>query len=229
MRNRAHDDASTLHYSGRESSFGICQITCTGKENWIHDCKILRRVYYCHNCLTNDIVGISCCKKHFSHHTCVYVMYCIHVALNSTHTTTTITTDSTVTTAASPTVQGADNHDHSNCTNENIHTSNSDSMPGIVAGAVGGFATLLIVAALLIGYLMYNCCCHRLQSTVREPHSNVMSESEPPPYQPPVAMDYVQAKSIYSLPKGSLSDPPPSYSSLAWYNNWVCYIAFYHF
>ena len=219
VHNRAHNDISILHYSGKESSFGVCQITCTGKENWIHDCEILRRLYYCHNCLTNDIVGISCCKKHFSHHTCMYVMYCVHVALNSNHTTTTITTDSTdstVTTAASPTVQGADNHDHSNCTNNNIHTSDSVSMPGIVAGAVGGFATLLIVAAFLIGYLMYNCCCHRLQSTVREPHNNdVMSESEPPPYQPPVAMDYIQAKSIYSLPKGSLSDPPPSYSSLA--------------
>lgn len=101
-------------------------------------------------------------------------------------------------------------------TNYSVYTNGSTSLPGIVAGAVGGIVTILILIALLIiiGYLTYSYHSYRLssQSNASELHNDdTISEFEPPPYQSPV---HVPAQLATSIPKNALSDPPPSYSSL---------------
>ena len=91
-------------------------------------------------------------------------------------------------------------------------------MPGVIAGAVGGVTAFLIIVAFIIGYLTYKCyaqaAAHR--SNGREFHNDdSTSEPGPPPYQPPVSVEKMSIHSTNSIPRTTLSDPPPNYSSLA--------------
>ena len=113
-----------------------------------------------------------------------------------------------ITIANGPTI----NFDHSNCTTDNTYSSGSTSMPGIIAGAVGGLATAVILVTLLIGYLIYSCYAHRLSISIREMDNDITLEHEPPPYQSPMNAEHNRTISTF---KYTLSDPPPSYSSLA--------------
>ena len=90
-------------------------------------------------------------------------------------------------------------------------------MPGIIAGAVGGIAAFLILVAFIIGYLTYNCYAQAMhRSNGREFHNDdTTSEPGPPPYHPPISVEKMSIQSTNSVPKNTLSDPPPNYSSLA--------------
>lgn len=106
---------------------------------------------------------------------------------------------------------------HPTCTNDNIYTSGNTSTPGIIAGAVGGVVTILILVALIIGCLTYSWYAHRISSNLREIHNDdIASVSEPPPYQPPLTMEHISARSTCSSKNAStlFDDPPPNYSSL---------------
>ena len=190
-----------VNYSGSDPTFNVCQIECTGQEKWIGNCKIVWRLFQCHNCLTNDVVGISCCKKSIdSYDVLSYDVSSVYTAFNT----------------ISPTTQRT-NMDHHNCTNDNNYNTDSTSMPGIIAGAVGGVAAILILVAFIIGYLTYNRYAQAVhRSNGREfRNDDTISEPQPPPYQPAISTEKMSIQSTNSVPRNTLSDPPPNYSSLA--------------
>ena len=104
--------------------------------------------------------------------------------------------------------------DHSNCTNSSNYDSGSTSMPGIIAGTVGGVVAILTAVAFIIGYLAYNRYAQAVyRSNGREFH-NATSVPKPSPHQLPVSKEKMPIQSTNSVPKNTLLDPPPNYSSL---------------